>query len=92
VHKKKLLIVHAALTRPNIWQSKILNLVLPQPTFNQVNSMHFYSWKKGLKTGIYYLRTKGAGSAQQFTITPDLKKKIEAFQGTKQDVCENCSA
>jgi ribonucleoside-diphosphate reductase alpha chain len=90
--KQKVLIDQAVDRGAYICQSQSLNLFLPQPTFNQVNSMHFYSWKKGLKTGIYYLRTKGAGSAQQFTITPDLKKKIEAFQGTKQDVCENCSA
>ena len=35
--------------------------------------MHFYSWKKGLKTGIYYLRTKPIAKAQQFTIEPDKK-------------------
>ena len=54
--------------------------------------MHFYAWKKGLKTGIYYLRTKGAATAQKFTIEPELKKKIEQFSGNKEEVCESCSS
>ena len=54
--------------------------------------MHFYSWKKGLKTGIYYLRTKAVSKSQQFTIEPELKKKIEQFSGNKEEVCESCSA
>ena len=37
--------------------------------------MHFYSWNKGLKTGIYYLRTKPVAKAQQFTIDPNMKNK-----------------
>ena len=37
--------------------------------------MHFYSWKKGLKTGIYYLRTKAVSKSQQFTIDPTLSKQ-----------------
>ena len=37
----------------------------------KLTSMHFYAWKKGLKTGMYYLRTKAVAQAQQFTIEPE---------------------
>jgi ribonucleotide reductase alpha subunit len=47
--------------------------------------MHFYSWSKGLKTGIYYLRRKAKHSAQQFTIEPEVIKKNDLE-------CEMCSA
>ena len=55
---------------PFICQSQSLNLFLPSPTPSKVSSMHFYAWKQGLKTGCYYLRTKAAAKAQQFTIEP----------------------
>ena len=46
------------------------------PDFQKLSSMHFYySWSKGLKTGIYYLRTKPVAQAQQFTIEPEKKKE-----------------
>ena len=54
-----------------ICQSQSLNLWMEDPTFNKLTSMHFYSWKQGLKTGIYYLRTKAKAKAQQFTIEPE---------------------
>ena len=55
---------------PFICQSQSLNLFLSEPTPSKVSSMHFYAWKKGLKTGCYYLRTKAAAKAQQFTVEP----------------------
>ncbi|WP_158860918.1 ribonucleoside-diphosphate reductase subunit alpha [Lunatibacter salilacus] len=51
-----------------ICQSQSMNLFLQEPNFGKLTSMHFYSWKKGLKTGIYYLRSKAATSAIQFTV------------------------
>jgi ribonucleotide reductase alpha subunit len=53
--------------------------------------MHFYSWKKGLKTGIYYLRRKAKHQAQMFSIEPE---KANHTGGTEQeeDICESCSA
>ena len=60
-----------------ICQSQSLNLFIEKPSFNNLSSMHFYSWKSGLKTGLYYLRTRPVASAQKFTIEP--KKK-----GTKE--------
>jgi len=64
-----------------ICQSQSLNLWLEDPNYNSMTSMHFYSWKKGLKTGIYYLRRRPKHHAQQFTIEPE-----------RQDTCEMCSA
>ncbi|CAI4423323.1 ribonucleotide-diphosphate reductase subunit rnr1 [Saccharomyces cerevisiae] len=49
-------------------QSHSLNLFLRAPTMGKLTSMHFYGWKKGLKTGMYYLRTQAASAAIQFTI------------------------
>jgi ribonucleoside-diphosphate reductase alpha subunit len=73
-----------------ICQSQSLNLWLEDPTYNTLTSMHFYSWKKGLKTGIYYLRRKAKHQAQQFTIEPELK---EAQVNEKEnEICESCSA
>jgi ribonucleoside-diphosphate reductase alpha subunit len=70
-----------------ICQSQSLNLWVEDPTYNILTSMHFYSWKKGLKTGIYYLRRKAKHQAQQFTIEPERKPVVE-----KDDICEMCSA
>ncbi len=51
-----------------ICQSQSLNLFVEQPNFAKLSSMHFYTWKKGLKTGMYYLRTKAAADAIKFTV------------------------
>ena len=56
-----------------ICQSQSLNLWLENPTAPKLTSMLFYGWKCGLKTGMYYLRTKAKAKAQQFTIEPDSK-------------------
>jgi ribonucleoside-diphosphate reductase alpha chain len=66
----KTLINLAADRAPFICQSQSLNLFLAEPTYSKLSSMHMYAWKKGLKTGCYYLRTKGAAKAQQFTVEP----------------------
>jgi len=51
-----------------VCQSQSLNLWVEDPNYNVLTSMHFYAWKKGLKTGIYYLRRKAKHQAQQFTV------------------------
>jgi ribonucleotide reductase alpha subunit len=71
-----------------ICQSQSLNLWLEDPTYSSLTSMHFYSWKKGLKTGIYYLRRKAKHQAQQFTIEPESKD----VPTEKDEICESCSA
>jgi ribonucleotide reductase alpha subunit len=49
-----------------------MNLFVKNPTYKTLSAMHFYSWKKGLKTGIYYLRSQAKTSAQKFSV--DLEK------------------
>src|SRR5262249_6241125 len=51
-----------------ICQSQSLNIFMETPNFAKMSSMHFYAWKKGLKTGMYYLRTKSAADAIKFTV------------------------
>jgi ribonucleotide reductase alpha subunit len=70
-----------------ICQSQSLNLWVEDPTYSTLTSMHFYSWKKGLKTGIYYLRRKAKHQAQQFTIEPESKEHKE-----EENICDMCSA
>jgi len=55
---------------PYVCQSQSLNLFVADPTYARISSMHMYAWKKGLKTGCYYLRTKAVASAQKFTVEP----------------------
>ncbi|CAH2352071.1 ribonucleoside-diphosphate reductase large chain 2 [[Candida] railenensis] len=55
-------------------QSQSLNIHIKDPTMGKLTSMHFYGWKKGLKTGMYYLRTQAAAAAIQFTVDQDSVK------------------
>lgn len=81
----KTLINMAADRAPFICQSQSLNLFLAEPTYSKVSSMHFYAWKKGLKTGCYYLRTKAVAKTQQFTVEPPPS-------ATAPQECLTCSA
>jgi ribonucleoside-diphosphate reductase alpha chain len=74
-----------------ICQSQSLNLWVEDPTYNTLTSMYFYSWKQGLKTGIYYLRRKAKHQAQQFTIEPE-QAQGKNDHDNKDDICEMCSA
>ena len=79
-----------------VCQSQSMNLWMESPKSNKLSSMHFYAWDKGLKTGIYYLRTKPKHQAQQFTIEPDEKISkggiLEEDDGEEDGPCEMCSA
>jgi ribonucleoside-diphosphate reductase alpha subunit len=66
-----------------ICQSQSMNLWIEEPNYKILTAMHLYSWKSGLKTGMYYLRRKAKHQAQQFTIIPENKTNEE---------CLNCSA
>jgi ribonucleoside-diphosphate reductase alpha chain len=68
--KQRTLIDLAAGRGAFICQSQSLNLFVADPSYAKLTSMHFYAWKKGLKTGCYYLRTKAAVMAQKFTVDP----------------------
>jgi ribonucleoside-diphosphate reductase alpha chain len=65
---------------PFIDMTQSLNLFMASPTIKKLTSMHFYAWKQGLKTGIYYLRSKASSSASKFTIDPNMEKKIKEKQ------------
>jgi ribonucleoside-diphosphate reductase alpha subunit len=75
---KQKVIVDMAYTRGFfIDQSQSLNVFMEDPTHKLLTKYHIYSWKKGLKTGSYYIRSKPAANSQQFTLDPNIKRKIE---------------
>ncbi|MAD59396.1 MAG: ribonucleoside-diphosphate reductase subunit alpha [Flammeovirgaceae bacterium] len=82
-----------------ICQSQSMNIHMQDANFGKLTSMHFHAWKKGLKTGLYYLRTKAAADAIKFTIVKDEKsqtkeEKEAAMQCSidNQDDCEMCGS
>lgn len=90
--KQKVLIDMAADRGAFICQSQSLNLFIEDPTFQKLSSMHFYSWQQGLKTGIYYLRTRPKASAQKFTIDPTLMRQVKNKNVETNEECTMCSA
>jgi ribonucleoside-diphosphate reductase alpha chain len=91
-----------------ICQSQSLNLFVDSPTTSKLTSMHFYAWRKGLKTGMYYLRTQAAAQAVQFTVQKQYEQQVPdaaataaptpddaALNGqvcTMQDGCISCGS
>lgn len=83
-----------------ICQSQSLNLFVDSPTAAKLTSMHFYAWKKGLKTGMYYLRTQAAAQAVQFTIEkqgdnsiePVIPSSVPALQNDLDDITTDFTA
>jgi ribonucleotide reductase alpha subunit len=82
-----------------ICQSQSLNLFVEQPNFAKLSSMHFYTWKKGLKTGMYYLRTKAAADAIKFTVDAEVLNQTKDEQQAaiscsldNPDACEACGS
>jgi ribonucleotide reductase alpha subunit len=71
-----------------ICQSQSMNLWVEDPNYKNLTKLHFYGWKQGLKTGIYYLRRKAKHQAQQFTVEP--VKGIKNNEAS-EEVCEMCS-
>jgi len=64
-----------------VCQSQSLNLFVENPNFGKLTSMHFYAWQKGLKTGMYYLRSKAAVDPIKFTLSAKHQKKFVGDQG-----------
>ena len=89
--KQKTLIDLAADRGAYICQSQSLNLFVADPDYSKLTSMHFYAWNKGLKTGVYYLRTKAPVVAQQFTVDPTLKNSVAAATAQEKE-CLMCSS
>jgi ribonucleoside-diphosphate reductase alpha subunit len=88
--KQKVIIDMAVDRGPFIDQSQSMNLFMENPDYKKLSSMHFYSWQKGLKTGMYYLRSKAKAKAQQFTMDPKISKYTNIRE--EMDKCESCSA
>jgi ribonucleoside-diphosphate reductase alpha subunit len=74
-------------------QSQSLNLFMENPSVAKLSSMHLYAWKKGLKTGIYYLRTRAKAKPQQVTITPltPTHEEVLACSLANPESCAMCS-
>jgi len=71
-----------------ICQSQSLNLFVESPTFAKLSSIHFYAWKAGLKTGMYYLRSKAASQAVQFTVAKaDTEPKLCSLDNPDCEAC-----
>lgn len=85
ISQKKVLDL-AADRGPFICQSQSLNVHLSAPTLGQLTSMHFYGWKKGLKTGMYYLRTRPASQAIQFTVDQTMLKESNKTEAASTGV------
>ena len=74
-----------------ICQSQSLNIFMENANFGKLTSMHFYGWKKGLKTGMYYLRTKAATDAIKFTVNKDMVEEPTAQSLEDQQAAIACS-
>lgn len=85
---QKVIIDMASDRAPFVDQSQSMNLFLENVTFSKLTSMHFYAWRKGLKTGMYYLRTKAASAAIQFSLDP-VKLKLLENKKRKWDIKGN---
>jgi ribonucleoside-diphosphate reductase alpha chain len=76
-----------------ICQSQSLNLFVENATFGKLSSMHFYAWSRGLKTGMYYLRTKAAVDPIKFTLSAKHQKKyVMAEAGAAQNAVTEIDA
>ena len=94
---QKSVIDMAADRAPFIDQTQSMNLWLSTPTFGKVNSMHMYAWKKGLKTGMYYLRSRSAVDAVKVTVSSEKVAKedfikSQVTESNEPEDCLTCSA
>ena len=83
---KQIWVLKSALARgPFVDQTQSMNIFMAEPDYQRLNSCHFWGWKNGLKTGMYYLRSKPASDATKFTIDPTINKQ------SNDTTCESCS-
>ena len=97
--KQKTLIDLAVGRGAFICQSQSLNLFVADPNYAKLTSMHFYAWKQGLKTGLYYLRTRAPVMAQKFTVDPELQREAARSEqqrlirkNSEEEECTMCSS
>ncbi|PPR47560.1 MAG: Ribonucleoside-diphosphate reductase 1 subunit alpha [Alphaproteobacteria bacterium MarineAlpha5_Bin9] len=89
---QKTVIDMAADRGPFIDQTQSMNLWLANPTFGKVSSMHMYAWKKGLKTGMYYLRSRSAVDAVKVTVSNEKAARNKYIEVNQTEECDTCSA
>lgn len=77
---------------PFIDHSQSLNIFMNKPTVAKLSSMHFYGWKSGLKTGMYYLRSLAASSAEKFSVDTETETKIDEELVCSLDMGEECQS
>ena len=83
---KQIWVLKGAVARgPFVDQTQSMNIFMAEPDFQRLSSSHLWAWKNGLKTGMYYLRTKPSSEAVKITIAPSLMK-------TAVQECDTCSA
>ena len=81
-----------------VCQSQSMNIFVDEPNLRKLNSIHFHAWECGLKTGMYYLRTKPKATAQKFSIDPSKlqptlpKERTSSTSSCDDEVCTACSA
>ena len=88
---QKAIIDQAADRGAYICQSQSLNIFMENANFGKLTSMHFYGWEKGLKTGMYYLRTKAATDAIKFTVDKAVAEEPSAQLIEEQQAAIACS-
>ncbi|TAH31030.1 MAG: ribonucleoside-diphosphate reductase subunit alpha, partial [Cytophagales bacterium] len=86
--KQKTIIDMSADRGAYICQSQSLNIYMTEPNFGKMTSMHFYAWKKGLKTGMYYLRTTAAADAVKFTVEKQAEPSLVPLINDEQKVAD----
>lgn len=75
-----------------VCQSQSMNIHIQDPNFGKLTSMHFYAWKAGLKTGMYYLRSKAATDAIKFTVSKEEEQKVDTEAIKAQNAADmSCS-
>jgi ribonucleotide reductase alpha subunit len=98
--KQKVIIDMAADRGIYIDQSQSMNIFISQPTYKKLSSMHFHGWKRGLKTGMYYLRSQSSVQAQKFSVDVNLEKSTSSEKTTQPVMvcsrdnpnCDSCGA
>ncbi len=82
----------AAARGPYVDQTQSMNIFMAEPDYQRLGSAHFWGWKNGLKTGMYYLRTKPSADAIKFTVDPTLTNTInKVISDNKIESCDTCS-
>ena len=91
--KQKCVVDMAADRGAFVCQSQSMNIHMADPTVSRLSSMHFYGWQRGLKTGLYYLRTQPKAHAIQFTVDQKrLREMQEQADAAEEAECLSCSA